>query len=288
MYAMPGAKGGAYLRIQSSYALLLPSEKKIADYILKNSFRANELSIAELAEHSGASKATVTRFCKRLGFNGFKDFRVSAIQDGTGYINDFERITSERLGSKTMTADWICSSNAQACADTRLLMDDHQLGEVARLLLSKKRVFLVAEGATACVATDLYQKLLRLGLPSVYTGDRRMQRMYISLTGPEDMVCCFDLSGNTSSTVEMAQTAVQNGAGVLAVCNTIGSPLARAGGINLFGPGRIGSDITGTLAPRIAVLCIVDCLFNALAREMGDSCADSIKKTSQVIRDDWV
>ncbi len=285
---MPTAKGGAYVRISSSYAVLLPSEKKIADYILKNSHRADELSIAEIAEHSGASNATVTRFCKRLGFNGFKDFRVSAIQDATGHVNDFEKITSQRLGSKSMTAEWICDSNAQACADTRLLMDDQQLAEAARIILSKKRVFLVGEGATACVASDLYQKLLRLGIPSIYSADRRMQRMYVSLCGPEDAVCAFDLSGNTRSTVEMAQTAVQNGAGVLAFCNTIGSPLARAGGLNFFGPGRIGSDITGTLAPRIAILCIVDCLFNALAQEMGDSCSESIKKTSQVIREDWI
>ena len=67
---MANIKGGAYVRLRSNYSVLLPSEKKIADYIIKNSNRVDELSIAEIASHSGASNATVTRFCKRLGFDG--------------------------------------------------------------------------------------------------------------------------------------------------------------------------------------------------------------------------
>lgn len=285
---MTTAKGGAYVRINSNYALLLPTEKRIADYILKNSSRAGALSIAEIAENSGASKATVTRFCKRLGFNGFKDFRISAIKDAGASLNNFESITTAHVGSQVMSFDRICNSNAQACADTRLLLDEPLLAHAARLILSKKRIFLIGEGAVGCVAVDFYQKLLRLGLVSIYSTDRRLQKMHISLTNADDIVCAFDLSGNTKSTVAMVETARQNGAETITICNTIGSPLSRVGGMNLFGPGRIGSDITGTLAPRIALLCIVDCVFSALAQEMGQACQDSINKTSQVIREDWL
>ncbi len=285
---MSTAKGGAYVRINSTYAMLLPTEKKIADYILKNGNRADELSISEIAENSGASNATVTRFCKRLGFNGFKDFRISAIKDAPGSLNSFEVITAAHIGSEVMNVERICNSNAQACADTRLLLDERMLATAAGMILSQKRLFVIGEGAVASVAVDFYQKLLRLGLAPIYSGDRRMQKMYVSGTGKDDTVVAFDLSGNTRSTVGMLETARTGGAKTIAVCNTIGSPLSKFGDMNLFGPGRIGSDISGTLAPRIALMCIVDCLFNALAQEMGESCLESIKKTSQVIKEDWV
>lgn len=282
------AKGGAYVRLRSNYSILQPMERKIADYIIKNSDRAEELSIAEIATRSGASNATVTRFCKRLGFNGFRDFRISAIQDTDMGRNNFDSIRSiEKLDSDDMTIERICNSNAQACADTKLLLDEQTLAQAAHLIAGKKRIFLVGQGAVSAVSLDFYHKLLRLGLASVYSADRRLQKMHMAITGPEDVVVVFDLSGNTIMSVEMIQKARGNGTKAIVVCNSIGSPVAKAADLALYGPGRVGSDITGTLAPRIALLCIVDCLFYALQREMGDACYEYVKKTSQVVVDDW-
>lgn len=286
---MANIKGGAYVRLRSNYSVLLPSEKKIADYIIKNSDRVDELSIAEIAGHSGASNATVTRFCKRLGFDGFRDFRISAIKDTHMGMNNFESIRSiEKLDNDDMTIERICNSNAQACLDTKLLLDEELLEKAAHMIASKKRIFILGQGAVSCVSQDFYHKLLRLGLASIYSPDRRLQRMHMAISGPDDVVISFDLSGNTKSTVEMIQKARSNGTEVIVISNSIGSPVAKSASLCLYGPARVGSDITGTLAPRIALLCIVDCLFYSLQRELGDACYEYVKKTSQSIVDEWL
>ncbi len=284
---MTKSKSGAYVRITSAYPTMHRSEKSIADYFLKNNLRIDKLSLAETATACDVSKAAVTRFCKRLGYNGLKDFKLSAVDDMDNHINLFEPITSQPLGSDLLNATQVCHANAKACTDTSQLMDDLQLKETAELFLTHKNIFLFGEGPVSCVVVDLYQKMLRLGIFPVYTGDRRMQNMQTQLVKEGDLVCVFDLSGSTRSAVEAAARSAQNGATVLAICNIIGSPLSKHGHINLFGSGHLGSHISGTLAPRIALLCIVDCLFNALIQVMGDDCKESIKKTSTVIREGW-
>lgn len=285
---MSATKGGAFALINSHYNRMLPAEKRIADVLLSHSANIGTISISELAELSEASKATVTRFCKRLGFEGFRDFRVSAIIDTHRGLSHGKKLAPDAVVPMEELVEAICDSNARACADTKLLISAAALQEAAGLIAASPRVLLVAEGPTAPVALDFYQKLLRLGIDPIHSSDRRIRRMHISITKPGDVVVAFDLAGQTRATVEMVKTAAQNGAKTIAACNIIGSPLSKAADINLYGPGRMGSDISGTLAPRIALLCIVDCLFYAVLKLRGEASEESILKTNQVILDDWI
>ena len=285
---MGNVKNGAYVRINMNYPKLMPTEKRIADILLKNAANIDTLSISDLADLAEASKGTVTRFCKRLGYNGYKDFRVSAIKDTHAGLATSENALDEGNDTGENLIAKICRSNARACMDTILLVDEDTLNRAVDILLSKKRIFFVGEGAVSAVIIDLQQKLLRVGLTPIYSHDQRIQRMQISLTGPDDAVVAIDFSGSKQVTVEMAQQASVNNAEVITICNSISSELGKWGNVTIFGPGRMGSSISATLAPRIALLCIVDCLFTLLKKRMGEQAMDSIRKTNDVIVEGWV
>ena len=51
-------------------------ERKVYDYLLKKENRIQDLKVSDIAEGAGVSKATVVRFCKTLGYDGLKDFKV--------------------------------------------------------------------------------------------------------------------------------------------------------------------------------------------------------------------
>ena len=57
------------MKIELLYNEMGKSEKKIADFILKNPAALLPLSITDLAEKSESSEATIVRFAKRLGFS---------------------------------------------------------------------------------------------------------------------------------------------------------------------------------------------------------------------------
>lgn len=60
---------------------LTPTENQLAQYILKNKEDVEKLSILKLSEKAFVSKATIQRFCKKIGIDGFNELKVKVVQD---------------------------------------------------------------------------------------------------------------------------------------------------------------------------------------------------------------
>ena len=50
-------------------------EKSIAAYLMKNGFDVKNMSIQSLARATFSSPSTITRFCRKLGLDGYKKFQ---------------------------------------------------------------------------------------------------------------------------------------------------------------------------------------------------------------------
>ena len=63
--------GNVFEKINSEYYQLTSAEKKVADYAVIHQQKTQFMSISELAEEAGVAEATISRFCKRLGYKGY-------------------------------------------------------------------------------------------------------------------------------------------------------------------------------------------------------------------------
>ena len=63
--------------IRSLAPSLAPAERRVADAIVADPAAVVGMSIAELAERCDTSQATVVRFCKHVGFDGYPDLRLA-------------------------------------------------------------------------------------------------------------------------------------------------------------------------------------------------------------------
>lgn len=57
------------------------SEKYVAEYILAHNLKILNMSTLELGKETYTSSATIVRFCQKLGFSGFDDFKIQFAQD---------------------------------------------------------------------------------------------------------------------------------------------------------------------------------------------------------------
>ena len=57
------------------------SEQRIVDYILEHQSEAPRLTAAQLSRAAATSEATVSRFCRKLGFGSFRSFQFSLARD---------------------------------------------------------------------------------------------------------------------------------------------------------------------------------------------------------------
>src|SRR5690349_12913923 len=91
--------------------------QRVAEQVLADPAAAARATIVELAERSGTSPATVTRFCRALGFDGYADLRLGiAAETGraraSGWTVDIGREVQpndplERVLGQIMAADKI-------------------------------------------------------------------------------------------------------------------------------------------------------------------------------------
>ena len=64
---------GCMLLLRESQHALTPKERSVARYILANPNNVVNMNIGVLARQCGVSIASVVRFCKDLGFSGYKE-----------------------------------------------------------------------------------------------------------------------------------------------------------------------------------------------------------------------
>ncbi len=76
---------------------LSPAYKKIATYILKEYSQVGFMSIEELSSMAGASKATVVRFSRRLGFSGFNELKKAIQSELRRRLSPYEKIATTDL-----------------------------------------------------------------------------------------------------------------------------------------------------------------------------------------------
>src|SRR5256885_7571452 len=70
------ATDGVLLRVRSRLPEFTGALQRVAEQVLTDPAGAARATIVELAERSGTSPATVTRFCRALGFEGYADLRL--------------------------------------------------------------------------------------------------------------------------------------------------------------------------------------------------------------------
>ena len=78
--------GNVFAKINNEYYQLTGAEKKVADYAVAHQQKTQYMSISELAEEAGVAEATISRFCRRLGYKGYNAFKL-AVANSTARLN---------------------------------------------------------------------------------------------------------------------------------------------------------------------------------------------------------
>ena len=105
---MANEKQSVFVHIGSEYYTFTAAEKKLADYILSAQDCISRMSISQLASACSVADATVSRFCRRLGYKGYPDFKI-AIANSLETTVPAVAKTSPVAGSTTSPANFLPS-----------------------------------------------------------------------------------------------------------------------------------------------------------------------------------
>ena len=249
------------MNIKIHYNTFSKAEKKIADFLMQNPDDILPLYITKLAEKCGTSEATIVRFAKRLGFEGYQQLKIAIAQEAeTRPIN--ENITPTDSASDILTK--VCDDIYCSLEKTKKAIDGDSLEKCCKAILSSDNILVCGLGNSASVALDASHKMFRLGLNAHAYTDNHMQAIAAAHTDKNSLLIGISHSGASKDIVQAMGIAKQNGATTVAITNFGKSPVDKVSDVIL----HTVSDETNYrilgLSSRIAQLAIIDTIYSCL------------------------
>lgn len=254
---------------------LQPSLARVGRIILDDPLAASELSISDLAHRAETSEATVLRLARRLGLSGYPQLRLSLAKDEGSRLGQASAPVSSDIDPEDSLEDVIrkvAFADARAVEDTAAILNVDALSEVVDAIVGARRVDVFGVGASASVASDLQQKLHRIGILAFNWSDAHLAMTSAALLGPVDVAIGISHSGGTHDTVDPLALARDNGATTVAITNSPDSALCSTAAHVLLTAARETTFRSGAMGSRIAQLTVIDVVFVGVAqRQFGDS-----------------
>ncbi|MFE0016007.1 MurR/RpiR family transcriptional regulator [Mesorhizobium sp. NPDC059054] len=259
------------------------SDRRLAGMVLSDPDFVSKAAISEIAARAGISEPTVTRFCRNLGCEGLRDFKfylAQAIAIGGQYLSaepPGSDVRDQRIAAAITEAAIAAIQRASG------MLPMPKLIEIAeRIAVSGNILCIGSGGISSMMATEMQNRLFRLGLSALAQVDGQLQRMYASVATPETTVLAFSVSGYARSVVEAVQVARQYGATTVAV-TAPDSVLARAAETLIPFQSLEDGNIYKPTSSRFALLAIVDIIATATAEARGPKALENLRRIKQSV-----
>ncbi|MET3696683.1 RpiR family transcriptional regulator [Bacillus oleivorans] len=277
--------GNILVRLQNYMKAFTKSEIKVAETVMTETADVIYYSITDLAEKSNVGETTVLRFCRKIGFKGYQEFKLALAKDLVKPGGDHSSPEISEEDNLIEVAQKITASNAKAINDTLLLIDPKELEKVVSMVCSANQIHFYGVGTSGYTALDAKYKFLRVGFKVDTFIDPHMQSVAASTLTNGDLAIGFSVSGSTKDTIDSLKVAKNAGASIVCITNFAKSPITRiADGVLLTAAKELPLE-RGAMSSIISQLHIIDILWTAATLRFKDRSEIYKEKTAKSVID---
>jgi Transcriptional regulators len=194
--------------IEEELPKLSRQERKVAIKVMKDPEQVQKMSISVLAKSTQVSNATITRFVKKMNCHDFYEFKLQLAND---LAKKEPTIKPDSISSEVYNFyNNVLDSTAQR-------IDPDQLKKVVNLISNGQRIYLFGIGSSGYTASEMTQRLLRMGISAFAMTDSDIMYISSSLMNENDVVLALSSSGGTDDINNAIAIAQSNGAKVIGI-----------------------------------------------------------------------
>ena len=179
-------------------------EQEIARYFLQVDTIVDDLSSQQVTQKLHVSQAALTRFAKKCGFTGYREFVFQ-------YQHQASKQDTHSHKHSPLTKR-VLRSYSNLREQTQDLIDEEQLERVAQLIDDAERVYFFGTGSSGLIAREMKLRFMRLGVVCEALTDRDGFAWTTSIMDENCLVLGFSLSGTTQSVLDSLLDAKEMGA----------------------------------------------------------------------------
>jgi DNA-binding MurR/RpiR family transcriptional regulator len=218
-------------KILALFDTLSPKQRQLARFFLDNEDVVAFASANDIADRAGASAATVVRFCRTLGYEGYTDLQA-AIRTRFPQYRTMVQKMADRLSNGDLSenlSDRVAQANTQNIQETLDQISAEALEAAAAAIIQARHIRIFGSGLSAAAAVLAEHTLFSLGFSArAGLAGQTNQALEISQLTAQDVVIVISIWRYLRDTIEATQAARTIGATCIALTD---SPVAPAAGL---------------------------------------------------------
>lgn len=254
--------------IIQNYHTLTKLEVHVADYILAHRQAIPHIAISALSEACGVSDATITRFCRTLGYGSFREFKLAIVQ-ALSYADSAVPVSDTDVYREISAEDTLqqkCQKlyriETQALAQTFSLIDYDKIDQAVDLFCQADNIYCFGQGNSSMVAMDAWGRFVSVTSKFHWVTDYHMQAFTAATLGPKDIILYFSFSGAMRELSELGHLVRQTEGKLILVTRFPNSPGAQYADLLLICGANEAPNQQGSIAVKLGQLFIIDILFH--------------------------
>jgi len=239
-----------YLRIRNNFDSFSKSEKKVARYCLDNFLNIGSLTLSELAKNVQCGEATIFRFCKKINFDSFHDFKIEIQKEVS---------ESAQINEESFVFD-IYKNIQEAIEYIIQNLNYAQLDSIGKLIYDADVIFCAGVGNSGVPAESCAMRFLRNGFNGISLKDTHFQSIYLAQLGKKDVAILFSHSGESLDTIHIAEILKSRNVPIISITSSVVSTLAKLSTFHLLIKSKGGHIGAGSMIPQISQMYVADLL----------------------------
>lgn len=269
-------------RIQDGMGDFSKGQKLIATYILQHYDKAAFMTAAKLGDIVGVSESTVVRFAIELGFDGYPKLQKEIKEIIKSKLTSVQRMeVAETRISEENVLKSVLHSDMEKIKLTMEEIDTNVFNDAVESILKGKRIYILGVRSAAPLASFLgfYFNLIFDNIRLVHTTSVSEMFEQIVKAGEEDVVIGISFPRYSKRTIAAMNYVKAQGAKVVAITDSMKSPLAQIAHHSLVARSDMASFVDSLVAPLSVI--------NALIVAVGMRKKEVVSSTLETLEKIW-
>lgn len=248
-----------FLLIESYRMEMTYVEQLIADYFLA---KKQPITIDKLSKHLAVSKASITRFCKKIALNNYKELIFL-------YKLSLDKTKKELSVSSVVTAAY----HSLATRSENIYVEQ-KIDQFCEYIHQHKMIHFYGKGFNSFAGLDFQFKFSRLGKYIRISSDENSISMASKFAESDELIVVSSLRGQDEKMRQAMREAKKKSLSVLLVTSNQQSELLPFADVTLFTAILTREEALGNISPQIPILIQLDTVYERYIHLY----ADSVKK----------
>ncbi|HEY5563333.1 MAG TPA: MurR/RpiR family transcriptional regulator [Clostridiaceae bacterium] len=278
---MENTKQDLMRTIQLRFPRLSKGQKLIAEFILKHYDKAAFMTAAKLGISVGVSESTVVRFANELGFSGYPTLQKALQELIKNKLTTIQRIElSSDFISEESALKGVLKSDMENIRSTLEKINHKTFEDIVNTIFKANNIYIIGLRSSTALADFLgfYLSLILNNVKNIGHGMSDIFEQMLNLK-EGDLVIGIGFPRYAVRTIEALNFAHSRGAEVVAITDSLLSPLATKADYTLIVQSNMASFVDSLVAPLSVI--------NALIIAVGLREKDKIQTTFTELESIW-